>query len=105
MFAYEFFSFYGHICCKGTPFFRQFVYYLDDCSSFYLKFILFSSLKVSGRFCEQPPGNKVVLAFVCLEANAEVVSKTPSCYRRLLMQPHRFAFIEYNEIKFPNYAL
>lgn len=44
MFAYDVSSFYGRICYKETRFFRQFVYYLDDCSSFYFKFVLYSSL-------------------------------------------------------------
>jgi hypothetical protein len=36
---------------------------------FYLKFIVFSSLNIRKSY-DQPSGNKAVLVFVCLQANA-----------------------------------
>jgi len=40
---------------------------------------------VSGRSCDLPPRHRFFLVFLCLQANAKMVPKFPSCYYMLLM--------------------
>jgi hypothetical protein len=40
---------------------------------------------VSGRSCDRPLRHRFFLVSLCLNANAEMVPKTPSCYCMLLM--------------------
>ena len=47
---------------------------------------------VFGRSCDRPPRHRFFLFSLCLNANAEMVSKTPSCHYMLLMQPSRLKF-------------
>ena len=50
---------------------------------------------VFGRSCDQPPRHKFFLVSLCLQANAEMVPKFPSCCYMPLMQPSRPKFPSY----------
>ena len=48
---------------------------------------------VYGRSSDRSPRHRFFLVSLCLQANAEMVPKTPSCHYMLIMQPSRLKFI------------
>ena len=79
------------ICCTLCVFVALCVY----CCS-YFRCWTAGQKSVSGRSCDRPPQHRFFLVSLCLQANAEMVPKFPSCYYMLLMQPFR--------LKFPSYS-
>ena len=45
--------------------------------------------------CDQPPRHRFFFVSLCLQANAEMVPKFPSCYYMPLIQPSRLKFHSY----------
>ena len=69
------------------------LYYVYCC--YYFRCRTADQKSVSRRSCDWPPRHRLFLVSLCLQANAEMVPKFPSCYYMPLMQPFR--------IKFPSY--
>ena len=80
------------ICCTLCVFLVLRVY---CCSYFRCRTV--GQKSVSGRSSDRPPRHRFFLFSLCLQANAEMVPKFPSCYYMPLMQP--------SQLKFPSYFL
>ena len=61
-----------------TGMYRKYKYKLRSCR-------IAGEKSVSGRSYDRPPRHRFILVSLCLQANAEMVPKTPSCYCMLLM--------------------
>ena len=70
-----------------------FVYYVSIAVFFfYFRCRTAGQKSIFGRSCERPPRHRFFLVSLCLNANAEMVPKIPSCHYMLLMQPSRLKF-------------
>ena len=80
------------ICISCTL--RVFVVLCVYCCS-YFRCRTAGQKSISGKSCDRPPRYRFFLVSLCLQANAEMVPKFPSCSYMLLMQTSRLKFPSY----------
>ena len=91
--SYVYLLYLTYICCILCVFVVSYMYLLYYMC--YFRCRTAGQKSVSGRSCDRPPRHRFFLVSLCLQANAEIVPKFPSCYYMLLMQPSRLKFPSY----------